>query len=135
MDATINGRFNSNSLEMLTSHLDYICVFSVVPDVLLGLEHSKFTNFDVIMMKECPLMGHVSFFRALRSMRETAPGVAIIGNDEEFDITLLHDGALGIVSVLQDPFSAEELSMTIDEALSWKPTTNNADGEDSYSSL
>jgi len=133
VDATINGRFNSNSLEKQTSHLDYICVFSVVPDALLGLEHSTFTNFDVIMMKECPLMGHVSFFRALRSMGETAPGVAIIGNDEEFDITLLHDGALGIVSVLQDPFSAEELSMTIDEALS--SNTTDTDESDSTTSF
>lgn len=86
-----------------------ICVFTVVPDVLLALENSKYTKYSIIMMKSSFMMNHKAFFRALRQSGDAAQGVAVITNDEEFDSNILQEKLLNVVATLKDPFSAKDL--------------------------
>ncbi len=116
---TTGGSVNSRILELMAASgvLNKICVFTVVPDVLLALENSKYTRYNIIMMKSSSMMNHKAFFRTLRQSGETAQGVAVISNDEEFDSTILKEKHLNIVATLKDPVSTEDLCEVINHIL------------------
>jgi len=115
-------------LEEKTSTLEELsCSFTIVSSALQGLEYARYNPYHVIMMKSSALMDHRSFFNALRtsgqSANASATGIAIVDQDEEddFDVTLLHDGQLDIVSVLQEPYTAQQLCMAIEDSLNFQP--------------
>eukprot|EP01039_Chlorochromonas_danica_P003511 gene3511-3847_t len=81
---SVDGRASVRKLEESTASLDFICFFTVVPDVFVAVDFMENTRFDLTIANyELPHCNALEMVQTLRSAGSTIPIVLITGTDEE----------------------------------------------------
>eukprot|EP00981_Chlorochromonas_danica_P013925 scaffold7103_cov212-Ochromonas_danica.AAC.1 len=78
---SVDGRISARGLEALTASLDFVCFFTVVPNVFVALDFMENTHFDMIIANY-ELHQH-NALEIVKVLSSTTPIVLIAGTDEE----------------------------------------------------
>ncbi len=103
-------------MERCTTHLNFICVFTVVSNAFLALESTQYLCYDAIIVKEdLPNFGALALFKILKTVGASVGGIVLYNREREVSKTL--DESLGVRSFLPKPFSSFELGAAITSAI------------------
>jgi DNA-binding response OmpR family regulator len=97
-------------------------------DASTGLERCRCGRYDLVVTDfSLSAVGGIGLLRQLHRLRRAAPLVVITGRDRA---EVLHAveiaGLVGVVSILQKPFSLAELTRVVRDALTSAPRTGQS---------
>lgn len=124
-------------LEQHTSHLEYVCVFTVVSNAFIGLECTEHTFYDLIMIKNnLPHLQAIDMMKIIHMVGSRTPFILLVDLREVVNYTELTTSSL-FFDILRKPYSVQDLCTTIKCALDvmYSRTTQQSTSAMDYTSI